>query len=308
MKHLGLILAILFALSLFTSPATAGNAGEVLDFARHLFDQGDWFRAITEAKRFLFLAPQDPRRHEAHLLMGRAHFEAGQFEPAMADFSLVVRQTDRPELAAQALLDQGSVLERHRGLNEAILYYQDLAEGSDLPHGQDAEVRNIARMRMGWLLMKEGRFDEARSSFGAVSPDHKLGSAARSLAEKTYEAEHLDYKSPRTAGTLSAVLPGAGQLYVGRPTDAALAFGLNAAFLWGAIESYQDENWAAFAVLGVMEITWYGGNIYNAVNGAHRHNQDQRDRLIQRLQKEYGLTVGVTPTSQGPALALGFRF
>jgi hypothetical protein len=74
------------------------------------------------------------------------------------------------------------------------------------------------------------------------------------------------------AGILAAVLPGAGHLYTDRPGDALVAFLLNGAFIWAAVELFRHENYVT-------------GNIYDAVNSAYEYNKSDKDNLIRQMIK-----------------------
>ena len=74
------------------------------------------------------------------------------------------------------------------------------------------------------------------------------------------ERDHLPKKTPGTAGILAAVIPGAGHLYTERQQDALVAFLLNGAFIWGAVELFRHDNYVAGGILTFFEFGWYGGN------------------------------------------------
>jgi TM2 domain-containing membrane protein YozV len=101
----------------------------------------------------------------------------------------------------------------------------------------------------------------------------------------------MNFKSPKIAGTLSAIVPGAGQLYLNRKRDATAAFILNGLFIWGIIEAIENDESAVAAILGVFEVGWYGGNIYSAVNGAHKHNRKLKDSFRRRFSIGLNLMV-----------------
>ena len=106
------------------------------------------------------------------------------------------------------------------------------------------------------------------------------------------EYKSLDFKSPKAAGTLSALIPGAGQLYLNRKRDAAAAFILNGVFIWGIVESFNRDNSGVGILLSIFELGWYGGNIYSAVNGAHKHNRKLKDSY--RNKFSIGLNINVS--------------
>lgn len=280
----------------------AMEPGPYLDFAYHLFEERDYYRTITEAKRFLFLNPDSPREYDARLLIARAYFEAGQKEAARDAFKSVAVQKKRPDLAAEALADLGRCLEVIDE-KQAQKYYLQMSDNPPLPEESADDFRNYVRYRQGWVHLNRGRWAEAQAAFDTVDEAHSLKSAASLLSEKTLEAYELPYRSPLAAGFMSAVLPGAGQLYAGRPTDALLAFGSNALFTWGAVEAYQSEKWALFGLVGLFEVAWYGGNIYNAVNGAHIYNRNAREAFLKPLRNEYGFHLGYAPKQDGLTLS-----
>ncbi len=87
------------------------------------------------------------------------------------------------------------------------------------------------------------------------------------------------------------MLPGAGQLYAGRPRDAGLAFALNAAFILGALESFESGNEVVGSILVFFERGWYTGNIFNAANGAHKYNRDLLEAEKAPLRERFELTL-----------------
>lgn len=81
-------------------------------------------------------------------------------------------------------------------------------------------------------------------------------------------------KSPVLAGTLSAVLPGAGQAYTGSWQSGAMAFVLNALFLSATLELADHDLHAASLASGVVFSITYLGNILNAAESAKIYNQN----------------------------------
>ncbi|OGP30192.1 MAG: hypothetical protein A2073_05215, partial [Deltaproteobacteria bacterium GWC2_42_11] len=140
----------------------------------------------------------------------------------------------------------------------------------------------------GWSYAKEGDFQEAVK---AIKPknilDKHLSLEAEALSNEMKKSEALPKKSPETAGLLAAVLPGSGHFYVGRYRDGTVAFLLNAAFIWGAVSSFQRDNYAVGGILTFFEIGWYTGNIYSAVGAAHKYNRWEENRFRDDIEKKF---------------------
>lgn len=88
-------------------------------------------------------------------------------------------------------------------------------------------------------------------------------------------------KSPGLAGTLSAILPGAGQVYTGSWQSGAMAFILNALFLSATLELADKDLDATAVASGVVFSITYLGNILNAAETARIYNQNYHARQIE---------------------------
>jgi tetratricopeptide (TPR) repeat protein len=60
-----------------------------LIFAEQLMREGEYFRAITEYRRFLFYYPDDPRRAMAHFSIGLAFYRGESYVEALQTFQEV---------------------------------------------------------------------------------------------------------------------------------------------------------------------------------------------------------------------------
>ena len=78
--------------SLSTPPIATG--AQMYGFGMHLFQLGDYYRAITELKRFTLLFPQHPQYPAAQILLGLALQEDSQYEEAADYFQRLERQQD----------------------------------------------------------------------------------------------------------------------------------------------------------------------------------------------------------------------
>ena len=115
------------------------------------------------------------------------------------------------------------------------------------------------------------------------------------------ESRALPWKSPALAGTLSAVLPGAGQTYCGRWREGFAAFSVNAVFAGAAYECFDKDLPMLGSAVVVAGITWYVGNVFNAVNVAHKNNDENLAMTVTGWLKK--LDIGLDEQS----LRVGFK-
>jgi hypothetical protein len=278
-------------------------SGQVLAFADHLFDQGDYCRAITEYERFVFLFPDDVKVPEVELRIALSYLEGKQSEPA------------RRRLRALMEQHPGTLTARRATLMLAELYRTEEAFGPAateldqyLSKYPSAENLDAVRLFDGMCHLRAGENELAKEVLGEVASTSTLHKASVDMAAEMEKYSSLPRKSPVLAGTLSAVLPGAGQVYVGRYQDAVLAFVLNGVLIWAAYESFDNGENVTGAILSVVEAGWYFGNIYNAMNNAHKFNRREHQRFFETLEVRFGPLWAPHDGSLGAAGGVGFRF
>ncbi len=88
---------------------------------------------------------------------------------------------------------------------------------------------------------------------------------------------------PWFAGTLSAILPGAGYLYAHRPGTAFTSLVINALFIWSFSDALHRENYGLASLLGLFGSGWYVGNIKGSADAAEQYNFDVRNGYIDTL-------------------------
>lgn len=290
------ILCLVMLFALFARPGHAADRLQALSFADTLFAEGDHYRAITEYKRFLHLFPADGEAPRAALRIAECYLAGRRWAEAESALARVGREHPETNEAGRAALLLAEVAYRQGHFAAARRRFRQLAE-----QAPDPANRREARYRLAWSLIEEDRYAAAAQELAPLAEAKAAG-----LAAELPQLERLPHKSPRLAGALSALLPGAGQLYAGRPRDAALAFLLNTAFIVGAWESFDDGNEVVGGILLLFEAGWYTGNIFNAANSAQKFNREVREMEKDRLRERFGLTLSLRQGA--PVVGMNLRY
>ena len=282
-----------------SSPNHAFSADRILAFAAELMRQKEYYRAITEYRRFLFNFPHEKRRSMAQFRIGLAFYRGRAYGEALKAFVEVAELYPDLPHGKLARLWQGECRMRQGKFEAAenLFAAASLSLAGEMP-GDHAVYRHA------WALLYQQQWREARKQFQSIPFSHSYHETARDIADEIPDITHSARKSPLLAGVLSAALPGSGQFYVGRRGDAWLALMLNTLFVAGIVEAMNQGQPALAGLLGFFEAGWYAGNIFGAVNGAHKYNAHQERRFIQEMEKQFPYEP---PTSSSTAPTIGIR-
>lgn len=80
------------------------------------------------------------------------------------------------------------------------------------------------------------------------------------------------YKSKLAAGVLSAIIPGAGKIYVGEIGDGITSLILTSLFTYLAVNNFQNNHDTRGYIFSAVTAFFYSGNIYGSVVSAHQYN------------------------------------
>ncbi|MEE9610697.1 MAG: hypothetical protein V3W19_05565, partial [Desulfatiglandales bacterium] len=95
-------------------------------------------------------------------------------------------------------------------------------------------------------------------------------------------------------------------VYSNRYKDGLAAFLLNGLFILAAVEAFDEDLNVLGGMLIFLELGWYTGNIYSAVNTAHKYNRKARNDFRRSLPDRLNLNLFTTRDGLGVALKIDF--
>lgn len=266
------------------APAGQGDRDKLFGFSETLFAEGDYYRAITEYKRFKYFYPIDILVEKSDFRIGECYFKAGRRSEAIDALNAFIRQYPASALRPDALYLKGQAEKEQKRYADALVTFDELIRiGGALYHDRALYAQAL-------VLLAQQDWQRAINTFATLPQESPLYPSAKRYADGLGRMDDLPRKSPALAGTLAAVMPGAGHLYTERPRDALISFVLNGSFIWAAVELFRNNNNIAGGIVAFFELGWYGGNIYSAVNSAHKYNKRIRDEFLQGLKDNGGIS------------------
>ena len=278
------------------------HSADQFNYARTLMKKGEYSRAIGEFERFIHFFPNDSYVKKARLLIGMCYLKSRHHEAAREIFSKIIMSEQSDSLTGKALFLIGESYYQQGISKEAEHYFRQIIE-----RYSDPDLKNAALYRLGWARMKANKWREASEVFRQVENESTLFESSRQLAEESLKGSELPEKNPAYAGVLAAIVPGLGHVYVSRYRDATVAFLVNGLFIWAAVESFNNDQPVLGGILTFLELGWYSGNIYSAINATQKHNRKVQKDFRNRLKDRLDLNL-LTGKRGQVALALTFHF
>jgi hypothetical protein len=271
-----------------TAPAPAPapeDAGLALRFADHLFGDGDYYRAITEYRRYLWLSrgrgDEAPR---AALAIGEALARGEQWDAAGRQFDGVASRTTNDELRRAALFGAARAYLEDGRPELAKPRFRLLSTDESA----DSSLQMQSRLLLAWGHFDAGELDKARELFQSIATSSTPWAVqAQGVVDAIDRKGSLAMKDPLVAALLS-VVPGGGHMYLGQWATGVTALAWNTLFIVAAVSAWLSGDWGIAAVLTFAELGWYSGSVFGAVAGAFRHNRD----LVRNWRDETLATYG----------------
>lgn len=282
-----IILLLLFSLQ---TPAWGATEGIVLtdDVQISLGDafmaEGDYYRAITEYKKLTFLFPDSERLSEAFYQIGMAYYKGKDYKSAVNSFAKVRKAYTASNYSSAAF---------YEGLSYSKLGLPDKADLSfERARLFDESHPDAANAQLGLSLnaLEKDSVADSRAKldeFLASYPEDERVPGVKASFGLLDEYESQPRKSPALAGTMSAVIPGSGQMYAEHYKDGLMAFVVNGLFVAGTVTALDDDNYALAAIVGGVGLPFYVGNIYGAANASRKWNLS----LARKLRDDLSLSL-----------------
>lgn len=269
--------------------AFAQDTSPTLQLAIDLAKDGDHSGAAVEFRR-LALETQTPDRAGYFWASAVEYGNAMNYESA--DQLLENAEDEQPGLSTSATILRAQVAIDLKKWAEASFYLE-----STLTHSND-DMRTWSARQLAAVKVRQKDIAGAKETLNKSPARFPEGDAAIQNYAKGRD------KNPWTGATLG-LIPGFGYFYAGEWANGFRSMILNGLFLFGMMQTADDEQWGAFAVISFFELTWYSGSIYGGVDASHRYNKRRMDQCTSviagsaRFEPDY---------EQLPVVALKFRF
>lgn len=280
----------LFTLIVLTISGASYEENQQHHYADQLFESGDYQAARRAYKRLLFYHPNTQLRDVADYRIAQSYYHQNLPELAERRFREFSATHPNSPLRFQSQLMLGQL---HFDGEEYALTRTMLFEL--LNRSKDVEVIAAAHYLRGWCYVHTSDWNKAITEFrrsDASEINRPERKKARQLADTVLNETPLSLKSPQMAGWLSTIIPGTGQLYVGRVKEGILAAAVTGTFIYLAADAVRERRYIDCAGISLVGWHFYWGNRTDARRLASEYNTQHEQEFIETLKRQ---ADGVSP-------------
>lgn len=243
--------------------------------AERLANEGKYYSAITEYKRYMFFNPEC--KSYALYKIGILYRKMQEWQKAIDNLSESVSYEKDKKVAEEKRIILGTTLIASGNYNLARLEFIKVYEYSEF---------NMNRLRAlyfsGIAEVYAYDWDSANESFRRYYSECDPSKIQK--IESILDDVRNSYKSIRLAQIFSTIIPGTGQIYAGDMRNGINAFVLNGMLIFFTINSLNKKDYKdALLISSVLLYRYYTGNIYHAGEAVRRYNNEVNRNVSKKI-------------------------
>jgi tetratricopeptide (TPR) repeat protein len=250
----------------------------ILRFAGYLFDAGDFLRAAGEYQRYLFSFDTFPDRADSVFFkIAECYRLTGNYQRAIERYKKTIDTFEQSPLNDECVYKISLCFLFLGQHDESLLLLRNR-----IPATVNTQAELHMQLTAANFLFQR-QWQAAIDIFAADSFNNKITSHIINYA---HQGLQLPRKNRTLAGIYSAVIPGTGKFYCGRTIDGIQSLATVGVLGWEAYTGFRDDGVESVKgwVFGVIGGVFYLGNIYGSVVAAEIYNEEQEERLLQKIK------------------------
>jgi tetratricopeptide (TPR) repeat protein len=251
-----------------------------IQFAEHFFEEGDFYQAITEYKRFIFLHPKSTLINYANYKIGLCYKNGKKDKLAQEFFEKVLDNNPEDRLKEETFLMLGQSYIDEGEFESARFEFDELMECSN----SEEEIFSEIHYWKGITYLYEYKWESAQREFDQVIEGKRI-KVSKDLQSYLKKTQNLPYRSEKKARRLSTFLPGSGQIYSGKITNGIISFVFNGSLAYLTARKIDSKDYLSAGLIftfGVMR--FYPGNQENAYRAASEYNKRINSQILRKAK------------------------
>lgn len=248
------------------------NFKEDFRFLKHLEGLEEWQEGILLLTQLEPLVNSPGKADTLNFFKGKFNYKSKQPEASVKAFQLV--NASNPEFYRYARFF-GAFQSAYTGDFASATAFLDAYEPAD---SLSIRIKNLHLAGLDLLNRDYGSYLDRQSRF---SQNYQLAPYEEGMIKRYNDLQAYKKKSPFVAGLMSAIVPGAGRFYMGKPGQGIAAFFVTGVFALQAWEGYRKDgpDSARFIIFGSLFSISHIANIWGSALGVRIRREDFNDQM-----------------------------
>lgn len=259
----------------------------ILRFAEHLYNEGDYLRAAGEFHRYLYYYDSIPDDADfIYYKIGLCYRFASDFQKSIYYFQQTIDSFPQSIYSHESYLQIAYVFFLMGKYEKSIF----LSESNfSLVKSETTRVKMKQLKGISYIYQKN--WSKALDYLNTLETKPQRDSLTAQLKEFAELGKELPKKSKFLAGLMSTIIPGTGKIYANRTSDGLISLLTIGITSWQAYDGFQKNGSSSIKgwIWGTISASLYLGNIYGTIVAINIYNQQLETKLL----KKVGVTINV---------------
>ncbi|MCS6984041.1 MAG: tetratricopeptide repeat protein [Leptospiraceae bacterium] len=254
----------------------------LLEYADHLAQEKDFYRAIGEYKRVLYFFPDYPKREWVLLQIGRAYYLGERYAQAK-EYLIPLTESKDEKLSYLARHYLAFSFYGHGDYIPARDLFSELWLSESSSQAVDYGIY------AGMSALRSKNFTQAREIFQRTERVCEQKEKKDFLVDAESTVNELLQKTPPSrlwAMFWAVVFPGAGHLYLGQWDNALVVFLIVGATGFLAYDGFRTQSYVQAGIFTTISTGFYLGSLYSAYSQSGKIRSEWGEQEADKLEKK----------------------
>ncbi|MBN8222765.1 MAG: hypothetical protein J0L53_17760 [Spirochaetes bacterium] len=264
-----------------------------LNLADAFADEQDYYRAITEYKKVIFLFPDYEKLEWVHFQIGKMYYEGGRFAQTKHELLPLTESKDERLKFVSLNYIALSYYENQEYSNAQRLFADLQASTDGAPYVLDYTIYS------GMAAAGNRKFGEAFERMSDAKKNWATKKEAGAVMNPQYgeffdktlplleKAKGLSAKNPYWAIFFSALIPGSGHFFLGEWDTGIVSFSLVGGATFLAVDGFLRDSAVQSILFTTFATGAYIGQIYSSYRTARKYNEELGDTEFRELTRQF---------------------
>jgi tetratricopeptide (TPR) repeat protein len=283
------ITTILFTICILLNIDAITMMDSTVELAKQLDSSSEYKQAAIEFRRAALFATNKNEIATLSLFAADEYIKAGLFKDSLEQLDKAGENSANLDNEIGLLYSQ--INTELKDFESAKFYLEPLTF-------EDGDIAKYSILTMAALNIKQENISAAE----VVLKSAEFDTSEELITLQNYQ--NGNDKKPWLGGALG-IIPGLGYAYSGEYANGLRSLILNGIFIFGMVETADNDQWGLFGIVTFFELTWYSGSIYGGIDSTHRYNQARMQDCVNDVLGETNFKL---EPDDIPTVKINFQF